>query len=228
MDSTRRCLILFARSPREEGSVKRIRRANRLFRFVQTRMRQAAKLCGVDLVEVSSERPEGAVRWLPQRGSTFAERVRSAFDDARALGYETIVAVPIDVPGLSANDLTGAFDRLRDHDHVLGPSPDGGVYLIGARVDASPLLDGVRWNTAFVFNDLLERTSSVATLRLLRDLDRPSDLIPLRSEVEDFNARAIIASLTQVVAPQAGHTQPAPFQTRAASAGRAPPLHSRP
>ena len=228
MDSTRRCIILFARSPREEESAKRIRRANRLFRFVQTRMRRAAKLCGIDLVEVSSERPEAAGRWLPQRGTTFAERVRSAFDDARSLGYETIVAVPIDVPGLSASDLISAFDRLRDHDHVLGPSPDGGVYLIGTRLDASPLLDGVRWNSAFVFTDLLERTSSVATLRILRDLDRPSDLIPLRSEVEDSKARAIIASLAQVSASPVDLTQPARFQTRAASAGRAPPLHSRP
>src|SRR6185369_13268878 len=102
-------------------------------------------------------RLERAVALLPgarlvvadaQRGASFAERLGNAVRDAAAIGFSEIVAVPCDVPALSAGELAAAFDALASGETPLGPSPDGGVYLIGMRAgEAHRLLDGVGWGT---------------------------------------------------------------------------------
>jgi glycosyltransferase A (GT-A) superfamily protein (DUF2064 family) len=116
---------------------------------------------------------EGALR---QRGADFGERLRNAFADARALGYETVVIVPGDVPGLGLPQLRRAFDLLRGRPVVLGPSPDGGVYLLGCRGACDHVLAGVRWQTGFVLHDLLARAGTAPVLPALGDLDSASDL----------------------------------------------------
>src|SRR5205807_1266758 len=101
-------------------------------------------LGGADLLVVGAAapgRPPG-VRRLEQRGASFGERLRNALADARGLGYREVVAVPGDVPGLSAAHLRAAFAALGRHPVVLGPSPDGGVYLLGTREGADRLFEG--------------------------------------------------------------------------------------
>ncbi len=109
------------------------------------------------------------------------ERVRGR---ARAAGYTEIVAVPGDVPGVSAAHLNAAFRALETRDIVLGPSPDGGVWLIGSRAgtDLSDLFERVPWRTAGVFSGLVRNAPGAALLDALLDVDRPSDLAVLASE----------------------------------------------
>jgi 2-phospho-L-lactate guanylyltransferase (CobY/MobA/RfbA family) len=133
----------------------------------------AAALPGVDLLVVG---PGGT---LPQRGDGFAERLANAFAAARERGYEQIVAVPTDVPRLGARQLAEAFRRLVATAVVLGPSPDGGAYLIGCRADPAPLLAGVRWRTAHAFADLSANADGPAVLDPLEDVDRRADLLAL-------------------------------------------------
>ena len=59
---------------------------------------------------------------------------------------------------------------------MLGPSPDGGVYLLGCRGPSEHVLDGVRWQTGFVLHDLLARAGTAPLLPALGDLDSASDL----------------------------------------------------
>ena len=133
----------------------------------------AAALPGVALLVVG---PGGS---LPQRGRDFAERLGNAFADARALGYGEIVAVPTDVPRLGVRQLAEAFRRLAAAEVVLGPSPDGGAYLIGCRIDPALLFLGVRWRTARAFADLAGNTGLLAVLDPLEDVDRRADLLNL-------------------------------------------------
>src|SRR5262249_50859122 len=181
MSSSRRCVLVFARTPRAEARVKGLRSAEPLFRLAGQRLATAVDALGdVDLLAV------GGVGALPQRGSDFGERLRNAFADARALGYETIVIVPGDVPGLGLPQLRRAFDLLRGHTVVLGPSPDGGVYLLGCRGPSDHVLAGVRWQTAFVLHDLLARSGTAPLLPALGDLDCAADLPRLlRAAVAD-------------------------------------------
>jgi hypothetical protein len=127
----------------------------------------------VDLLVVG---PGGA---LAQRGNGFAERLANAFADARALGYRSILAVPTDVPLLGRYQIAEAFRRLEEKSVVLGPSPDGGAYLIGCRTDAAALLAGVRWQTSRTFADLSANAGNPALLDPLEDVDRWADVVVL-------------------------------------------------
>lgn len=204
----RRCVLVFARPPRAEARAKGLRSAEPVFRFASRRLAAAvAALAGVDILPVGGG--SGALR---QRGQDFGERLRNAFGDARALGYETIVVVPGDVPGLGFLQLRRAFDLLRERSVVLGPSPDGGVYLLGCRGPADHVLAGVRWQTGFVLHDLLARAGAAPLLPALGDLDSPSDLPRLvRAAATD---PALVALLKQIRA--AGAERVAPEQERPA------------
>src|SRR5262245_15271524 len=222
MPASRRCVLVFARPPRAEARAKGLRSAEPLFRLAQSRLAAAvAALSGVDLLPVGGEADP-----LAQRGADFAERLRNAFADARALGYETIVIVPGDVPGLGLPQLRRAFDLLRGHTVVLGPSPDGGVYLLGCRGPSDHVLAGVRWQTAFVLHDLLARSGTAPLLPALGDLDCAADLPRLvRAAAAD---PALVALLKQIRAEAGGSrppdTPPAPARPGLARiAPRGPP-----
>jgi hypothetical protein len=66
-----------------------------------------------------------------QRGSTLAARMDHAFADAWNEGTESAVLVGSDIPGLCAGLIRNAMGALVLTDAVVGPSTDGGYYLIG-------------------------------------------------------------------------------------------------
>lgn len=73
-----------------------------------------------------------------QRGQGFGPRLANAFEDIFALGYEHVIAIGNDSPGLSPAAILHAAEALQSGQTVLGPATDGGVYLIG--------LSQSRWN----------------------------------------------------------------------------------
>lgn len=212
----RRCVLLFARAPRLEGRRKGLGAAAPVLDLAFRRAVAAARsLPGVDLVFAgveSSPATRGATV-LRQRGRTFGERLEKAFADAFALGYDEILLVGGDVPGLDRRALTNAFEALDERAHVLGPSPDGGVYLIGARGGVEGLLAGVRWSTRVVLADLLANAPGAALLEPLADVDRPCDLRRLRvSRRHDAELLLTLGSARAPSArgaPDAGRVRPA-------------------
>ena len=229
---SQRCILLFARTAKGEARAKRLSRARELFAFARRRIAAAAaSLPGVDLVVVG---PGGA---LPQRGKGFAERLANAFMDARALGYQSIVAVPTDVPRLGRRQLAQAFRRLEAKAVVLGPSPDGGAYLIGCRTDPAALFAGVRWQTSCAFADLAANaanTGAPALLDPLEDVDRWSDVLALGARPELDAAlmalMALIVGLLRRSSPgrrdEPSHRTLLPFLLPLAN--RPPPSHFLP
>ncbi|HEX5855624.1 MAG TPA: DUF2064 domain-containing protein [Thermoanaerobaculia bacterium] len=175
-----RCVLLFARAPRAEAAAKGLRGGEALFALSQDRVRDAvAALPGVELVVV----PPAA-----QAGAEFGGKLEAAFRGAARRGCGEIVAVPGDVPGLTARDLEAAFRALSESDTVLGPSRDGGVWLIGLRageVSLSDFFEGVPWLTSRVFEALVGNAPRAALLAELLDVDRRADARRLR---ESFRA----------------------------------------
>lgn len=169
-ESPRRCVLLFARSPRAEAAVKGLRGGEELFRLSARRVAEAVMaLPGVDLVPV----PPRA-----QSGLSFGERLEGAFLGAQKAGYREIVVVPGDVPDLSADDLGAAFDALAFRGAALGPTRDGGVWLIGldaVRNAPSDALRGVPWRTAGVFEALVRNVPDAALLSARRDVNGRTD-----------------------------------------------------
>ncbi len=120
------------------------------------------------------------VHHIAQRGETFGDRLRNAAQGATALGYERVVLIGDDTPELSPQDIRDALDT---RDVVLGPSVDGGVYLIGLESAHLCALEHIPWRTNSVFSSLLAYVSTlecgVSHLRTLGDLDTVEDAVAL-------------------------------------------------
>jgi hypothetical protein len=224
--SRTRCVVVFARTPFLEARAKRMPAAARLFACARARVLGAAAASGADVL-VSSPGAGGAraarVTLLSQRGRTFAERLRNAFADARNLGYREIVVVPGDVPGLQPPHLRAAFRRLRGCSTVLGPSPDGGVYLLGIRGDFEPVLAGVPWCTRLVFARLRANAGDAAVLAPVADVDTHRHVAALRA---DPALDAELAELVAVLLARAA--APAPLSPASPAHPHRSPLASRP
>lgn len=100
---------------------------------------------------------------------------------ARALKQHRLVAmIGTDCPGLSHRHIATAFQALRRKPFVLGPTHDGGFWIIAARrgADAAQAMAGVRWSTQHAAQDVIanlgrERMALIATLQ---DVDSAADL----------------------------------------------------
>ena len=177
---TGRCVILFARPSRHEARLKQVAFAAPLFEYTRRRVEAAVgAMPGVDLL-LSSDDPTSD---LPQRGTSFGERLENAFNDARALGYSQIIAVGADAPGLGGRQIAAAFQRLESHEVVLGRATDGGAYLIGTRGDIAALMRGVPWCTSSACASLAANAGQPSFLDdRLADVDSGRDLFTLRDD----------------------------------------------
>jgi len=107
-------------------------------------------------------------------------RMAQAFQEAFDAGYGRVVLVGTDIPGLSGTILENVLDRLHSSDLVLGPSRDGGYYLVGLSKPCAELFEGIPWSTAEVLEATLRTAQrlglSVQLVQPLQDIDRPEDL----------------------------------------------------
>jgi hypothetical protein len=77
--------------------------------------------------------------------------MKTAFVGAFRQGAQQVILHGTDIPGLTSQHVDEAFDALKSHDLVLGPSTDGGYWLIGLKKPAD-LFDRMEWGTSFVFD----------------------------------------------------------------------------
>lgn len=126
--------------------------------------------------------PPGAVAWA-QAGRGLGDGLSGAFARAFAAGFRRVVVMSSDSPTLPPAALAEAFAALDDHDVALGPTHDGGYYLIGLRAPQPRLFEAITWSTAVVYRQTLERAAERA-LRVHAtppwpDVDTVADLVPL-------------------------------------------------
>ncbi|MEH1975962.1 MAG: TIGR04282 family arsenosugar biosynthesis glycosyltransferase [Nostoc sp.] len=104
---------------------------------------------------------------------------RSLFDAFQS-GRKKVIIIGTDCPGLNAQILATAFDKLQTFDLVLGPAIDGGYYLIGLRQPILELFVNIEWGTAQVFQKTVDIAHKLNLLHVnllpLADVDRPEDL----------------------------------------------------
>jgi uncharacterized protein len=107
------------------------------------------------------------------------ERMQAAFLDAFQRGADRVVLLGTDIPQLRADHLERSFDALAENDIVIGPSSDGGYWLIGANHPVN-LFEGIKWGTDAVFGQTLalakEQGLRAKTLTPLTDIDTAEDL----------------------------------------------------
>lgn len=118
----------------------------------------------------------------PQVGKDLGQRLYNAFLRAFEDGYERVVAVCSDCPDLPPRLIHEAFISLKEYKSVLGPSHDGGYYLIGFR--RGELVRSTLENVAMSRPDTAERTINCLEkeghhpkiLESWMDVDEPDDL----------------------------------------------------
>ena len=155
---------------------------------------EAAIMCpAADIVDL--ERIAGdTVCVVAQAGEGLATGLISAFARFTAAGQRRVVAFNSDSPHLPASVLQGAFEALATCDLVVGPTHDGGYYLVGAKAGHSGLFEGDRMGTANALEALLGRARALRlSVRLtdpFYDIDVAADLLRLDAELRLAPARA--------------------------------------
>jgi rSAM/selenodomain-associated transferase 1 len=138
------------------------------------------------------------IQCIRQRGIDIGERMYHAFLDVFARGFERSVLIGSDRPDLPVGQVNDAFDKLDSVHVVLGPSTDGGYYLIGCKrqiLDPS-IFHNIHWSTANVFSETVKRIAEsglkFAQLPQWSDVDEFDDL-------KNFYERNINRSATSQV-----------------------------
>jgi len=144
---------------------------------------------------------------LPQRGADLGERLRHTCDDLLQRDHRGVVVIGSDSPTLPPERLVQAQAALRqDADVVVGPTEDGGYYLIGVGRSLPGLFDRIAWGTDTVYADTLAAAQRIGArtdvLPLWYDIDRPADLARLYRETHHMpggaaRTMAIAAGLAQ-------------------------------
>ena len=120
--------------------------------------------------------------YMPQQGENLGERMKNAFTEALAMNFKRVVLIGSDIPSLPLEFIEEAFISLEKKDVVIGPSADGGYYLVGFRDKKfSPrAFKGIPWSTERVFEETMKifehEGLTVHTLKMLRDIDTVQDL----------------------------------------------------
>ena len=118
------------------------------------------------------------VRLLAQSGEDLGARMSDAFARAFARGASRVAIVGTDAPAVSRRTVTEALSALDAADVVIGPSTDGGYYLLALREPRPELFAGIAWSTPTVAADTRARAAGLAVrdLPVGRDVDTLEDL----------------------------------------------------
>lgn len=120
--------------------------------------------------------------YIPQFGDDLGLRMGNALSQVFDQGVKKAILVGTDVPGIKARHLLEAQNLLDKKDVVIGPSLDGGYWLIGFHRDGfcPDLFLQVDWGTDSVFLTTIEKCNaaglSTGILTALQDIDTQKDL----------------------------------------------------
>jgi rSAM/selenodomain-associated transferase 1 len=121
----------------------------------------------------------GEALW-PQPFGDLGARMAAAFAEGFRRGARRVAIIGTDVPWVSRETVGAAFSALETYDVAVGPSRDGGYYLLALRDSRPTLFAGVAWSTPTVLETTLARADSagltVRTLEPMTDLDTLEDL----------------------------------------------------
>ena len=153
-----------------------------------------AIMCPALDVEELTRLARGMAGVVAQKGEGLAAGLTSVFAQFAARRRQQVVAFNSDSPHLPASVLGSAFEALTGHDVVVGPTHDGGYYLVGAKTAHPGLFDGDGMGTKSALEILLARAHalqlSVGFTDPFYDIDVEADLTRLAAELRLAPARA--------------------------------------
>ena len=186
-------LLVFVRNP-EYGKVKSRLAATlgdaealRIYRILLEKTHEAAKACPATRWVCYSDFLPETDEWesaffekkLQEPVADLGRRMEAAFEAAFASGAQKAVIIGSDCPELIPVILEKAFQQLDQTDLVIGPSADGGYYLLGMKEMERAIFQGISWSTDTVLQQTLEhirlKGKTCALLQMLDDVDTEED-----------------------------------------------------
>jgi len=203
-------LILFAKDP-VAGQVKT--RLSSLLdnsttlslyhHFLRDSIEKICSVAGVDrFIGIASDPQTGhfedvsqrhPVQLFVQEGDSLGERMRRAFENRFKEGYERVVIIGADSPTLPTAYIEQALQSQKEV--VIGPSTDGGYYLIGMQGKVTDVFESVSWGTDQVLSETLNvlKVEGVSwgtdqvlseTLKVLKGQRAEAELLPVWYDVD--------------------------------------------
>ena len=141
---------------------------------------------------------QGSITTHRQKGDGLGPRMLRAFAETFAAGYERIVVIGTDHPTLPPAFVGEAFRALSEpFTVVLGPSTDGGYYLLGLNELYAPLFE-MEYSHGSVFEHTLERAiEEGARPVVLPEWYDVDDMGSLQRLVHEWREGASIPSRTE-------------------------------
>jgi uncharacterized protein len=131
---------------------------------------------------------------VAQKGEGLAAGLTSVFEHFADSPQRRIIAFNSDSPHLPRSVLEEAFETLAAHDVVVGPTHDGGYYLVGAKASYPALFIGDGMGSSSALEKLLSRARllklSAGFADPFYDIDVADDLIRLAAELQGAPGRA--------------------------------------
>ena len=171
--SSSTAILLFARSAAVEAHEKWLPGGEEIYTQLNNRAKKLAIDSGLPFFHITEQ---------DQIGVDFGSRFAHALQEIFSKGYTSIISIGNDTPQLTQNDIQQAVAHLGRHKSVIGPSKDGGIYLLGIHVEDFDFeaFKKLRWCTRHVQTDLTnyfdKRAEFVSLLASYIDLDTPSNI----------------------------------------------------
>lgn len=213
-------LIIFAKYP-EPGKVKTryqpdltTEQSSQLYRaMVEDLVNNLSDNSLFDL-QVYFWPPERSVdmqRWLSDQNiflqidGDLGAKMAHAVEQSTLKGYQKSIIIGSDLPDIQPNLIEKAIHELESSDVVLGPTDDGGYYLIGMKHWHPGLFDNVAWSTELTFQQTFENIQhqqlSHHLLPVRADIDTISEVRQLAAATQsDSSLRSRIPKTSQVLA----------------------------
>ena len=198
LKTNKTAILVFANSSQEELKHKAIPKGGVLFQGLTKRAVSTAKKTGLPYFLLTEKE---------QYGNSFGDRFVNAIKFIFNKGFDNVITIGNDTPQLKVSDILKAALYLSDQKFVLGPSKDGGFYLMGlnrSQFDERTFRD-LTWKTNSLVKKLtkLIKTSNIQIIQLktLLDLDSYSDLKRILKGLK-FSSSKIFQTIYSLLEPK--------------------------
>lgn len=185
MKNSKTAILIFANSAEKEAALKPFLSSKEVFETLNAQTLNIAKKTGLSYFLFSEKQ---------QIGNSFGERFTNAIQSVYDKGFDTVITIGNDTPHLTSKHILNTVKKLQKHNIVLGPSTDGGFYLMGLKKSQfnKDLFLKLPWQTSKLNRSISKLSASkkvtICYLEVLADIDRASDI---KQIIESFKTLSV-------------------------------------
>ena len=122
------------------------------------------------------------------------ERMSGSFKEVFHQGFSKALIIGTDVPDITSDLINSAALKLDENDFVIGPSSDGGYYLLGMNRLITEIFQNINWSTSLVLQNTLDKINSLGL-----KLDLLDELIDVDTKIDLHNWMKIGSDLNNPI-----------------------------